>query len=174
MAFFDDMANAVRDYPDNNVVVEIINFDVASGDALNEAEQATFKVRITNSGLLNMSGVTLEVKGDNGALLKRPLNLPHQPLKPGAPKAAAIQAEPLTWVTELTSKSIASIAGNGGVATSEVFTLKAPPDSTNPLSVNLVTVSLNGWDADLGYLLVNKSVARAAVKDTHAAVVHPL
>ena len=66
MAFFDDMANAVRDYPDNNVVVEIINFDVASGDALNEAEQATFKVRITNSGLLNMSGVTLEVKGDRG------------------------------------------------------------------------------------------------------------
>jgi hypothetical protein len=171
MAFFDDMANAVRDYPDNNVVVEIINFDVTSGDALNEDEQATCKVRITNSGLLNMTGVTLKVKGDNGALVKRPLDVPNVP--PVA-RAAAIQAEPLTWVAEVISRPIASIAGNGGVATSEVFTLKAPPDATNPLSVNLVTVSLHGWDADLGHLLINKSVARAAVKDTHAAVVHPL
>ncbi len=174
MAFFDDFSNAVRDYPDANVIVEILNFDPASGDALNEGEEATFKVRITNNGLLDMTGVTVKVKGEAGATLKRPLDMPNQPIKQPAVKAAAVQAEPLQWVTELVSKPVALITASGGVGTSEVFTLKAPPDSTNPQSVNLLTVTLNGWDAALGYLLVNKSVARAAVKDTHAAVVHPL
>ena len=42
------------------------------------------------------------------------------------------------------------------------------------MSVNLITAPLNGWDAGLSYLLNTKSVARAAGKDTHAAVVHPL
>ncbi len=174
MAFFDDFSNAVRDYPDANVVVEILNFDPASGDALNEGEEATFKVRITNNGLLDMSGVTVKVKGEGGATLKRPLDLPSQPVKQAAAQAAAVTATPVSWVTELISKPVVLIAASGGVGTTEVFTLKAPPDSTNPQSVNLLTVTLNGWDAALSYLLINKSVARAAVKDTHAAVVHPL
>jgi hypothetical protein len=167
MAFFDDMGSAVRTYPDSNVSIEIIDFDPASNDVLNEDEEATFKVRITNNGVLDMNAVTVKVVADNGVTLRRPLDLPLQ-----GGRAAAIVAS--TWVTELVSKAITSIAANGGSATTEAFTLKAPPDATSPTSVNLLTASLNGWNAGLGFVLDTKSVARAAVKDTHAAVVHPL
>jgi hypothetical protein len=169
MAFFDDMGSAVRTYPDTKVTIEIIDFDPADGDALNEGETATLKVKITNAGVLDMHKVTLRLLATNGAALRRPLDVP----MPRA-RAAAVAAEPLGWVTELVSKSIATITANGGTATSEVFTLKAPPDATNPVRVDLVTASLNGWDAGLGYLLNGKSVARTAVADTHGAVVHPL
>jgi hypothetical protein len=167
VAFFDDMNSAVRTYPDSNVSIEIIDFDPASNQVLNEDEQATFKVRITNNGVLEMNAVTVKVAADNGATLRRPLDVPLQ-----GGRAAAVVAS--TWVTELVSKAIASIAANGGTATTEVMTLKAPPEATSPTSVNLITASLNGWDAGLGYLLNTRSVARAAVEDTHAAVVHPL
>jgi hypothetical protein len=168
MAFFDDMGGAVRTYPDTKVTVEIIDFDVASGDVMNVSEVGTFKVKITNTGVLDMTKVTLRLVAANGATLRRPLDVP---VPPSARAAAAV---PVGWVTELVSKSIASIAANGGTATSEVFTLKAPPNATNPVRVDLVTASLNGWDAGLGYLLNTKSVARTAVADTHGAVVHPL
>jgi hypothetical protein len=167
MAFFDDMGSAVRTYPDTKVTIEIIDFDPADGNKVNEGEQATCKVKITNAGVLDMHKVTLRLVAANGATLRRPLDVP----VPGARAAAAV---PLGWVTELVSKSIATIAANGGTATSEVFTLKAPPNATSPVRVDLVTASLNGWDAGLGYLLNGKSVARTAVADTHAAVVHPL
>jgi hypothetical protein len=166
MAFFDDMGSAVRTYPDTNVTVTIIDFDPASG-ALNEDEQATFKVRITNNGVLDMNAVTVKVVGDGGATLRRPLDVP-------AASGRAVAIPVPTWVAELVSRPIALIAANGGTATTEAFTLKAPPNAPSPASVNLLTASLHAWDAGLGYLLNTKSVARAAVKDTHGDVVHPL
>ncbi len=169
---FADMATAVETYPDTNVIIEIRDFDAVTGESLNESEQATFKVRITNNGLLNMDAVTVRIKGENGATLKRPLlNLPN------ASVAAGVKATPVpipTWVTELISKPIASISANGGTGTSEVFTMKAPPDDTGGVSTKLLTVTLEGWDANLAYLLNDKSKARTAVKDTHSEVVHPL
>lgn len=167
MAFFDDMASAIQTYPDTNVVIDIVNFKPLVDTALNESEEATFKVRITNSGLLTLAGVTLRVKAENGATLRRPLDIPTQPV-------ASARLTPSTHVAELVSKPIAKVAANGGTATSEVFTLKAPPDDTSGVSTRLLTVTLDGWDADLSHLLNDKSKARAAVKDTHAEVVHPL
>ena len=165
---FADMAAAVETYPDTNVVIDIRDFDPVAGESLNESEEATCKVRITNNGLLNMDAVTVRVKGENGATLKRPLDLP------GGPVVGGAKATPSTWVTELVSKPIASIGANGGTGTSEVFTLKAPPDDTGGVSKKLLTVTLEGWDANLTYLLNDKSKARTAVKDTHSDVVHPL
>lgn len=164
---FADMATAVQTYPDANVVVDIRDFDPVEDDSLNEGEQATFKVRITNNGLLNMKAVTVRVKAENDATLKRPLDIPNVPV-------AAAKAVVANTTTELVSKPIASINANGGTGTTEVFTLNAPPDDTNGVSTRLLTVTLEGWDADLGHLLENKSTARAAVKDTHSEVVHPL
>jgi hypothetical protein len=164
---FADMATAIETYPDTNVVVDIRDFDPVTGDSLNEDEEATFEVRITNSGLLNMNAVTVRVKAENGATLKRPLDVPNTPV-------AGAKATPSTWVTELVSKPVTSVAANGGTGTTEVFTLKAPPGDTGGVSKKLLTVTLEGWDADLGYLLNDKSKSRSAVKDTHSEIVHPL
>lgn len=170
---FADMATAIETYPDTNVVVDIRDFDPVTGESLNENEEATFKVRITNSGLLNMNAVTVRVKAENGATLKRPLDLPNTPNTPNTPVAGA-KATQSTWVTELVSKPVTSVAANGGTGTTEVFTLKAPPGDTGGVSKKLLTVTLEGWDADLGYLLNDKSKSRSAVKDTHSEIVHPL
>ena len=176
MSAIDDLATAIREYPDTHITLEIISFTPAGGTVLNQSEEATFMVRVTNNGLLEMLDVTLSIAAESGALLKRPLVIDSPPLKqPVAAGAARNQVVESTWVSGLTSKSIASIAADGGQATTESFTLKAPPGATNPLPVNLLTVTLNDWTASLTHLLVAKSIARPAnLKDTHSAVVHPL
>ena len=66
MAFFDDMSAALADYPVTDVELEIVEVAIP-GAVLNEGEQGTFRVRITNRGPLNLSGVTVHVYGLNGA-----------------------------------------------------------------------------------------------------------
>lgn len=161
MAFFDDMSSAIRSYPDDNVVIEIIDLDPGSDGSLNTGEQVEFSVRITNNGLLDMTGVTLRLVADRGATLRRPPDV----LLQGGRAARVVTA---TWVEELVSQQIAAVPAQGGTATTETFTLKAPAWVIGLRWLNLLTVSLDGWDAGLGYLLNARSVARAAVNDTFA------
>lgn len=162
MAFFEDMSSAIRSYPDDNVVIEIVDLDPGSDGSLNTGEQVEFSVRITNNGVLDMTGVTLRLVTDRGATLRRPPDVPLQ----GGRAARVVTA---TWVEELVSQQIAAVPAQGGTATSETFTLKAPTYVIGlPSWLNLLTVSLDGWDAGLGFLLNTRSVARAAVNDTFA------
>lgn len=161
MAFFDDMSSAIRSYPDGNVDIEIIGLDSGSGGYLETGEQVEFSVRITNNGMLDMTGVTLRLVADRGATLRRPLDVP-------PPVGRAARAVAASWVEELISQRIAAVPAQGGSATSENFTLKAPAYVIGLPWLNLLTVSLDGWDAGLGHLLNTKSVARPAVNDTYA------
>lgn len=155
MAFFDDMGSAVRTYPDDNVILEFIDFATSSGSpGLDFGETATFKVLVTNRGVLDMNHVSLRLLAENGAALRRPADLLQQ---------SGRIAE--TWIEELVSSSIAAIPANGGTATTEVITVKAPPVGAPPwLNEALVVASLHGWDAGFDHLLNAKSVARPGVR----------
>ena len=61
MSAIDDLATAIREYPDTHITLEIISFTPAGGTVLNQSEEATFMVRVTNNGLLEMLDVTLSI-----------------------------------------------------------------------------------------------------------------
>lgn len=155
MAFFDDMAKAIQTYPDANVKIEIIDFQ-QDGTDLNVNEEATFKVRITNNGPLDMKGVRVHVTGQNGTRVRN--------------FEGMIQAGQDVWVGDRQSVLLDALAGNGSKATLiETFKLKAP--KTKAGKEDLVTVSLDEWDADLTAMFNGQSVPRAQVKDVLAKAV---
>jgi hypothetical protein len=152
MAFFDDMNDALAVYPVDDVLIEIIDFS-APGDVLNQDEEATFKVKVTNTGPLNLTGVTLRVQGRHGARLKRPpIGVPNTPLRESR-AAAAITAS--LYVDELVSAALPDIRGHGGSRTSETFTLKAP-DAPQASQI-LIKATLEAWNANLDHILNDHS-----------------
>jgi hypothetical protein len=166
MAFFDDMKDELMVYPVNNVLIEIVDFD-DPGDVYNVGEEATFKVKVTNTGPLNLTDVTLRIKGQHEARLKRPpIGVPNTP--PQRESRAAITLS--EFVDELVSKALPEVRGGGGTATSETFTLKAPAAPQG--SQNLIKATLEAWNANLNYILVDQSEPLPdAPKGTYATAV---
>ena len=72
MGTFQAIADESESYLEENVDIEIVDVEFATGEALNVEETATFKVKVTNRGLLNMDDVIVRVSGQNGALVKSP------------------------------------------------------------------------------------------------------
>ena len=71
MAFsFEDMTAAVGAYPAASVDLEIVDV-VVPGSVINVNEKPSFRVKVTNRGPLEMTGVTLRIKGLNGATVKQ-------------------------------------------------------------------------------------------------------
>jgi hypothetical protein len=67
MGFWDDYATAVQFYPETNVTLAIVDVDPAGdGSAINEGEQGSFKIQITNNGPLSLRDIEFHVKGLNG------------------------------------------------------------------------------------------------------------
>ena len=170
MAFFDDMASAVRTYPETEVTIEIIDV-VTEGDALNVNEQASYKIKVTNDGPLNLAGVTLRVKGLNGTTLKRPLVVDRPGIPAATSKSARIDADPVQFVGEFVTTPLPQINGHGGSASTAAFTLKAPASTSNGAAKNLVKATLEAWDANLDHILIGHSDPLDTVKGIYSAEV---
>ncbi len=151
MAFFDDMSAALADYPVTDVELEIVEVAIP-GAVLNEGEQGTFRVRITNRGPLNLSGVTVHVYGLNGATV-------------------ANNSVIAPFVSDFTTQELAPVKAHGG----SQLTVGAPlkfkaPGGTQSLKT-LVKVTLESWNADLDYILKGHSDPLGVPKGTYAAAV---
>lgn len=151
MAFFDDMTTALEDYPKTNVTIEIVDV-VLTGSALNVNETANFRVKVTNTGPLNLSGVTVRVTGLNGATVKH--------------GGAAAQFGP-----EFVSDVFADIPAHGGsqLSPGSIFSMKAP--GTAQTAKTLLKASLEAWDANLDHILLAHSDPLANVKGSYSAAV---
>ena len=68
MAFFNDFADAVENYPKANVTLTIEGVEIETGTAgeVNVNEVWSFRVRIANNGHLDMTSVYLVIEGENG------------------------------------------------------------------------------------------------------------
>jgi hypothetical protein len=153
MGFFDDMTDAVASYPAEDVLIEIVDFQKI-GNAFNVNEEATFKVKVTNTGPLDLVGTTVRVKGLNGARLKAP----GQIFNPGDPVPAARAAAvitPVLFVTELVSEALPMISGHGGTKTSETFTLKAP--ASPQAAQTVVQATIEDYNVRLDHILDDHS-----------------
>lgn len=136
MPFFDDMTTAIETYPVTDVTLEIVDV-VLIGTALNVNETLSFRVKVSNNGPLNLTNVTVRVKGHNGALVQNG----------GA-------ASP--FVTEFVTQALPTIAHNSNQLTvGSRLQLKAPPGAQ--VSKTLVRATLEGWDGDLTHMLIGHS-----------------
>ena len=159
MAFsFDDMTAAVEAYPAASVDLEIIDV-VVPGSVLNVSETASFRVKVTNRGPLEMTGVTLRIKGLNGATVKQ--------------NGAAAPFVP-EFVT--TASQLATVAAHGGSQTTNgsPFSFKAP--GTQQPANTLVQVTLEDHDFTLNHILNGHSdpLLSGPPKGTFDAAVRPL
>ena len=136
MAFsFEDMTAAVAAYPAASVDLEIVDVDIP-GSVINVNERPTFRVKVTNRGPLEMTGVTLRIKGLNGATVKQN----------GA--AAPFVSEFVTSTSQL-----ATIGGHGGEQTTNgspfAFTAPGSAQPNHPL----VQVTLEDHNFTLNHIL---------------------
>ena len=118
MGFFDDFTNALETYPETEVQLEIVEVNFPNS-ALNVDETATFRVKVTNTGPLVLTDVTLRIKGLNGATV--------------ANNGAAAP-----FVAEFVTQPIASVAAHGGSETTVGSPLKFKAPGSAQEAQNLV------------------------------------
>ncbi len=133
MAFFDDMSKAVEDYPLNDVDLEIVEV-VTPGSAINTSEISTFRVKVTNRGPLTLTGVTLRIRGQNGATVAN---------------NGAISP----FVAEFVTQELPLIDAHGGSQLTVGSPLKFKAPNTAQASKNLVKATLEDWNPTLDHLL---------------------
>ena len=123
-----DEQHAVGTYPATFVDLEIV--DVVTPGALNTGDKPSFRVKVTNRGALELTGVTLKIKGLNGATVKQN----------GA--AAPFVPEFVTATSQLATVGGHAPLGTGSSQTTNgsPFSFQAP-GSAQP-SRNLVQVTL--------------------------------
>ena len=158
MAFsFADLVDAVETYPQSFIQIEII--DVTFPDeALNVDEIGSFKVKVTNTGALNLDNVTLKVKGVNGALVNSGGPIPNGQVP--------------TFFTDFITDEFDRITGHGGTQTLPgffPFNFQAPHKSHS--LEDLIEVTLDGWNGNDDHIYLAHSNGDELVKATFAAKV---
>lgn len=151
MAYFDDMNAAIETYPETDVTIEIVDV-VFPGSALNAGEIGTFRVKVTNTGPLHLDGVTLRIKGLNGATV-------------------ADNGAIAPFVSEFVTQELPRINAHGGSQLTVGSSLKFKAPARAQASRDLVKASLEDWDANLDHILLAHSDPVASVNDTYAVQV---
>jgi hypothetical protein len=152
MSVIDDLSAAVETYPKSNVQIQIEDVDFP-GDVLNVKEEGTYVVRVTNNGPLNLTDVTVKIKGLNGALVKSGSSL-------------------MEFTDEFVNR-VDDVAGDGGSVLSSTFRFKAPKQpSASP--EDLFQVALHDWNANLDRILNDHTDPVSTVKAVFTAEVADL
>ena len=134
--YFDDFAHAVTTYPVTSVVLSIIDVvpqAPSTPGVVNVNEVWKFKVRVSNTGQLNLTGVSLHVVGQSGAQVS-------------ANGAAG------TWTSLITIGNL-TINGMGSQDTVDIF-FKAP-SGVKPPNTPLVSTHINTFDVNLNRILID-------------------
>jgi hypothetical protein len=71
MGLLSDLVKAVEAYPHEYLTIEIVDIDPAVGDTINEDEDVSFDIQISNSGPLDVQRLELKVEGLNGTQVKQ-------------------------------------------------------------------------------------------------------
>jgi len=150
MAFLDDLLGAIETYPDTKVQL-VIQSVVIPGAVINVGDIFTFRVAVTNTGLLNMVGVGLWITGSSYVSLL----------------SGSMLAELQIIGSE--TRDVPS----GHTVLFGPFRAIGKAETPGGAAANLVAARLYQWDANLDYLLRNRSVS-GTVKSTYAERVVPV
>jgi hypothetical protein len=148
---FDEMTKAAETYAETNVQLEIVEVTFP-GDALNVEEFGDFKVQVTNTGPLNLTNVTLRIKGLNGATV-------------------ADNNVVAPFVSEFVTGAIPRVAAHGGSQLTTGSPLKFKTPSSEQESQNLIKAALEDHDLDTDHIMNGHSDPLDTVRATFAAEV---
>ncbi|RZL85735.1 MAG: hypothetical protein EOP82_32105 [Variovorax sp.] len=148
MTVLTDIANAMDRYPTDETTIEII--DVAKeGNAndtdINELEVWKFKVRVTNTGHLDMTGVSLFIRGLNGATVSES------------------PTPPSDFATSMIAGNLNPPGGDNSRQTQYLYFM-APPQEQNP-DTPLIDVHINDWSSDFNHFFSNHTRNHTAAED---------
>jgi hypothetical protein len=135
---FTDMSDAITGYPALSVVLTIedgVQKSGVGGTSVNVNEIWGFKVKIRNTGNLNMSNVKLRIAGQNN--VKVGSNYP---------------PSPAGYLTDQIVENVANVDAGRAVTTKEYY-FQAPSTDSGNKKIDLVRVTIDDWDADLSYIL---------------------
>ncbi len=154
MTILNDIAVGFNNYLQDEVVVSIVDVSLADGTAgvININEKWKFKVKVENTGHINMTDVSLRVAGSNGAMISTSLNG--------------------SYFGGLTT---GSYTVNGGSSmTSSYFYFEAPA-SERPEGTVLVVAHVANWTGNWDHMFNAHTPDGSYVAPTgnYAARVHP-
>jgi hypothetical protein len=155
---FTDMSNAIAGYPALSVTLTIdspVQKSGVGGTSVNINEIWGFKVKIKNTGNLNMTNVKLRIAGQNN-------------VKVGAtypPSAAG-------YLNDQIVEDVLDVPVNTTLTTKE-FYFQAPSKDSAIKKIDLVRVTIDDWDADLTYILTNLAAHTDPPFATYSATVLP-
>ena len=155
MSIFDQMTTELAVYPVTNVQLEIVDV-IIPGNALNSLEQGSFRVKVSNTGPLVLTGVTVRVTGQNGATV--------------ANNGAAAP-----FVSEFVTQALPTIGGHGDSQLTVGSSLKFKAPAGAQASKTLVKATLEAWDANTDHIMNGHSDPLPnGPQGTYAAEVVPL
>jgi len=163
MPVLTDIANELDRYPLDETTIEII--DVArEGSAndpdINDDETWKFKVKVTNNGHINMTGVSLHVQGLNGTL---------------------VSEDPVTGFANDMVVASLNPPGGGESRQTKFFYFKPGTAANPPVNTPLLNAHIHDWGANFDHYFSNHTKDETAASDigivyprvTHSAVVFP-
>lgn len=151
-----DLQEAIETYPQTHLTVEIFNVDpVGTGSAINEGDEVTFRVRVHNSGPLNVDALTLLVEAEAGA--------------EGVKLHGGAAFNPSLISAVFPTVSGHQKEGEFTETPDDHYHFKAGSHTSSP--IDLVKVSINTWNADLDHLLNGHSDPDPAANDVFRAKV---
>lgn len=152
MAILDDLNAAVRDYCKNSVTLSVIcnlTTDCVSGtqNAVNVNEVWRFKVRVSNNGLLNLTGLNFHIIGQtyiHNSQTKQVL-------------VSTGSTGPI-WATGFIAAASLSV-NSGGTQDSAYYYFKTPSGDSDSaeVPVALIKVHIAAFDANLDQILKNNT-----------------
>ena len=147
MGVIEDLDAQIATYPETYVVLDIVEVDFPD-EVLNVNEVGTFRVQVTNNGPMNLTDVTVKVKGLNGVLVKTGL----------------VQDPGFREDFEI---GVPDILGDGGsqVTQGGVLHFKAPSEPLD--SQPLFKVTLDTWNATFDRILNAHTHPLDTVKATY-------
>jgi hypothetical protein len=131
MTVLDDIAIALDAYATDEVSLSFINVN-PPGNVINVNEVVPFQVRIENNGHVNMTGVSLHVHGENGALV------------------ATAQAGPFNSVITVSGLTV----NGGGSRDTGTLYFKAP-SATKPAGTDLLSTHVEDWFGNFDHYFTN-------------------
>ena len=156
MSILDDLADAIQAYPREHLTLEIFGVDApgASG-VIDEDDDVTFDIRITNTGVLDVKQLSLLVEGLHGTEVKS--------------NGAAAQWDSFFL---LDGSYIGDIVARNPDEFVEKNNFHFRPTSASPTVVkDLVKVSVAGWNTDFVHIQNAYSVAAPNANAVYSSTV---
>ena len=158
MGVLADLKNEIESYPRDFLDLEIVDVDPAVGAAINRGEEVSFRVQVTNRGVLDVEGLSLVVTGLNGTQVK-------------SNGAAAQFGSSFTTSVGFLDDVPAHQPENPVTSGGNKFVFKAT--SASSAVRDLVRVEVGVWDTSFRHMLIDHSDPDALAQGTYSAVVSP-